>query len=356
MKYQSLVIYYFSGTGNARNAALWIADVARTKGLDTHLINIDRFKKIQIPEHDGNILIGFCTPTHGFNVPPIMLKFISKFPKLKNANVFILNTRGGLKFHKWFIPGLSGVAQYLPALILWLKGFGIVGMQPLDLPSNWLILHPGLKGKVVLSIYNRCEKIVNDFTELLLNGKRTYKAFFSLPFDLAMIPIAIGYYFVGRFFFAKTLIATNACDNCDLCIKQCPVRAIKVTKSKPFWTYACESCMRCVNKCPKRAIETAHGFAGLIVVLIYTLILPYLFIQLGRFEIMGRSFISYMPDPVWSVIKAILFLLILFLGYRLLHMIMKNKVINRVIAYSSFSKYTFWRRYKIPNMSNAQRK
>ncbi|NQU84175.1 MAG: flavodoxin domain-containing protein [Mariniphaga sp.] len=206
MKYNQLIIYYFSGTGNARNAASWIINVAKEKGLKTQLINIDRFESIEIPELTEKTLIGFCFPTHGFNMPPLVIKFIRNFPKLKNNDVFILNTRGGLKLSKLFIPGLSGLAQFLPALILRLKGFRIVGMQPLDLPSNWLILHPGLRKKVVDSIYQRCEAIVEKFALRILNGGKNYKAFLSLPFDIAVFPIAFGYYFFGRFFLAKTLL------------------------------------------------------------------------------------------------------------------------------------------------------
>ena len=82
MKYDQLIIYYFSGTGNARNAAQWIISVAEERGIKTHLINIDRFKTIDLPVVTDKTLIGFCSPTHGFNLPPIMLKFIRKFPKV----------------------------------------------------------------------------------------------------------------------------------------------------------------------------------------------------------------------------------------------------------------------------------
>lgn len=44
-------------------------------------------------------------------------------------------------------PGLSGLALILPALMLRLKGYRIKGLRPLDLPSNWISLHPGLRGK-----------------------------------------------------------------------------------------------------------------------------------------------------------------------------------------------------------------
>jgi len=122
-----------------------------------------RFWKTLYTSLIDRTLIGFCSPTHGFNSPPILVKFIRKFPYVKNADVFILNTRAGLKLHKLFIPGLSGLAQILPALILKLKGYRIFGMQPLDLPSNWISVHPGLRKKVVNSIYHRCYRIVNSF-------------------------------------------------------------------------------------------------------------------------------------------------------------------------------------------------
>jgi ferredoxin len=348
MKYDQIIIYYFSGTGNARNAAIWIEKIAKEKGLKTHLINIDRFKTVDIPELSGKTLIGFCAPTHGFNMPPIVLKFLVKFPKVKNVDAFILNTRAGMKLHKFYLPGLSGAAQLLPALILRLKGFRIVGMQPLDLPSNWLLLHPGLKGKVVNSIYERCQGIVNNFAINMLDGKRKYKALISLPVDLALIPISIGYYFIGRFFLAKTLVATNACTNCNICISKCPVEAIKTVDERLFWTYKCESCMRCVNRCPQRAIETAHGFSGLIVVVVYVLLIPLIITILKYYNILDVEKQSKLFEQGWFLITSSILVLFGFLSYRLLHFIMKYKIVNRIITYSSLSKYKFWRRYKPP--------
>jgi len=348
IKYDQLILYYFSGTGNAKNAAIWFTNIAKKKGIETFLINIDRFKKIEIPELNGKILIGFCTPTHGFNLPPLVLKFIRKFPKCNDSDVFLLNTRGGLKLSRLFIPGISGIAQLLPALLLWLKGFKIVGMQPLDLPSNWLILHPGLKKKVINSIYTRCNGIIDDFANSILAGRKRYKALLSFPIDILLLPVALGYYFIGRFFLAKTLIATDACNKCDICILKCPVEAIKKVKERPFWTYKCESCMRCVNSCPQRAIETAHGFSGLILVGVYVLILPFLISVLRNYDILDVKKQSYVFGQFWSIFTALVLLIFTFLSYGILHFLMRLKIANRIITYSSLSKYKFWRRFKSP--------
>jgi Pyruvate/2-oxoacid:ferredoxin oxidoreductase delta subunit len=350
MTYDRLIIYYFSGTGNAKNASGWILQVAKEHGIKSQLINIDRFQNIEYPAFTEKTLIGFCSPTHGFNLPPLVLKFIRKFPKVKKTDAFILNTRGGLKLFRFFLPGLSGLGQIWPALVLSLKGFRIVGMQPLDLPSNWLILHPGLRDKVVNSIYNRCRSIVTGFAIKILNGKKRYKALISLPLDMAIIPVSVGYYLIGRFFLAKTLVATDACDNCMRCVNQCPVNAIKMINDRPFWSYQCESCMRCVNSCHVRAIQTTHTFSAALI-LISSLVISPLFIALLDFAgIWNWIKQSVIAENIWSLIYAFIFVLFVFISYRVLHFLMRYKSINRIIAYTSFSRYSFWRRYKAPKM------
>ncbi len=348
MKYEYLIIYYFSGTGNARNAASWIINIAEEKGIKTHFYKIDRSKIIDSPPLSANTLIGFCTPTHGFNIPPLVLNFIWKFPPSQNTDVFILNTRAGLKLSKLFVPGLSGVAQFLPAIILRLKGYRVVGMQPLDLPSNWILLHPGLREKVINSIYERCRRIVNRFTVKLLDGKKQYKAIVSFPIDILLAPVALGYYIFGRFFLAKTLMASNACTTCKLCIKQCPVGAIKEVDNRPFWTYRCESCMRCINTCPERAIETMQGFAILLLLLSPLVISPLLIAGLKYLGMRDLIHHSALTENIWSLIDAFIFLVFVFISYGLLHYLMRYKLINAVITYTSLSTYRFWRRYKAP--------
>ncbi len=333
--YNQLIVYYFSGTGNARNAANWIIKVAEEQGINARLINIDRFEKIEVPDLTENTLIGFCSPTHGFNMPPIVLRFIRKFPRVKHTDAFILNTRGGLKLYKFFLPGLSGLAQIWTAFILSLKGFRIVGMQPLDLPSNWLILHPGLKEKVVNSIYQRCHRIVDDFALKMLSGKRKYKALISLPFDIALIPISLGYYLVGRFFLAKTLVATDDCDNCEKCVNQCPVEAIKMINDRPFWSYRCESCMRCVHSCHVRAIETTHSFSTTLLLISSLVISPLLIALLDHFGFWEWIKQSVIAENIWSLVDAFIFLLFVFISYRILHFLMRYRFVNRIIAYTS---------------------
>lgn len=138
-----LRMFYFSGTGNARNVAHWMASAWQSRNREAETIDLARVEAHAICLDPGDE-VGIASPTHGFNFPPVTLRFLFAFPRAPNANgAFIVNTRAGVRFFGVCIPGLSGVAQLLAALVLLLKGYRVVGMRPIDLPSNWISLHPG---------------------------------------------------------------------------------------------------------------------------------------------------------------------------------------------------------------------
>ena len=346
-KISKLIIYYFSGTGNARNVTHWIENIAHKYKIETQIIDISKLKSrkdITIPD---NALIGFCSPTHGFNFPPIMFHFLLRFPRSRKNRVFIINTRAGLKMGKYFLPGMSGLAQFFSALILILKGFRIVGMHPIDLPSNWISFHPGIKPKVVESIYRRRKKETERFALNLINNQKDFKGLRTILIDLLISPIAFLYYIIGRFILAKSFYASKDCTNCGLCIKECPLQAIKTVDNRNFWTYKCESCMQCMNICPERAIETAHGYVFAIYYLItsFLVVKIYKLLQINRF--LDNIFLEWLSDILLFFIDSVLIVLLIIAFYGIFHYLLRFRFFERIIVYTSLTKWKFWRRYKI---------
>lgn len=344
--YKNLIIYYFSGTGNALTAARWITAQAETRGIKVQMIPVDRLDKPPLKQTAEATITGFLYPTHGFSLPWIMLRFMLNLHSTKATDAFLLNTRGGLKIGRWFTPGLSGMALLLPMLILFLKGFKIKGLQPLDMPSSWISLHPGLNNKTISLIINRCKGIVDSFAGKILEGKRTCRGLLWLPVDLALVPIAVAYSLFGRFILAKTFIASSNCNDCRLCEEKCPVQAVHIINGRPYWSFRCESCMRCMNICPKKSIQAAHGF-----VIISFIILSFIPYSLWITAVLtstifpGRGFLySIIFDLAgWSF--QILFF---FIAYRLLCRIIQNRAINDFFTFSSLTRY--WRRYMAPRV------
>ena len=340
--FKKIYIYYISGTGNARMSSEWIADEAKKRGVHAVVQKIDRLENIEFPNPDKDMLIGFAFPTHGFNAAPIMIRFIASFPTGLSKEVFLLNTRASMKLSKLFLQGISGMALILPAFILMLKGYRCIGFRPVDLPSNWIPLHPGLKEKVIKSIFERCEKIVRSFTGKILSGKRIYRGLYSLPFDILVSPIALGYYIAGRFFLSKTFIATDRCDNCGICIRECPTGSIRLVNNRPYWSLTCESCMRCLNNCPKKAIETPHG-AVLVFFFVFTFINSQLILLLANF------FDSATGTLWWELTVKIVsisgMIVVTTLLYRILHYSLFLKPFRFIVKYTSLTTLPFWRRY-----------
>ena len=342
-KYKKIILYYFTGTGNSLKASRWISQEATKYNVETKIYAIDNNLKVDPNDIDDETLIGFLSATHGFNIAPLMLKFILKFPSICKTDVFILNTRAGLKFSKIFFPGLSGAAQFLPMIILKIKGYKIVGGLPLDMPSNWLFIHPGLNNNAVNAISNRCEKITKNFTNKIIDGKKYFrKMLITLPIDIALLPITFAYYFVGRFVLAKTMIYTSNCNNCKICVNNCPVNAIKIKNNRPYWTFSCESCMRCVNLCPRKSIQTSH-FIFTLIMISYIFGFNYLFIDIIKLQ----DFMNY--DFIISISKILFTIIETFILYFIIQRFMKNKIISSIIKYTSFS--TYWRRYLAPDIS-----
>jgi Pyruvate/2-oxoacid:ferredoxin oxidoreductase delta subunit/flavodoxin len=350
--WNKLLIFYFTGTGNARATAQWIVDEAESRGIDSKMINIAGHPDLHSININENTLIGFCYPTHGFNAPPIVLRFLRQFPKTKfQNNVFVLNTRAGMKMGKWFTPGLSGLAELLPAFILRTKGFRIVGYRPIDLPSNWISIHPGLKAKVVESIFVRCQRITRQFAVKIFNGKKVQRGLYDLPIDLIISPLALAYYFYGRFILSKTFIATDVCDQCGLCVRECPVNAISMLNEKPYWAYHCESCMHCMNYCPQRAIETPHGFTALIWWVAYTLLPGFVLYLIHRQDAFVIPNGENPDNFIRYLVEIILGTAVIFGAYKLLHLLLRFSFVNKLLRLSSLTSFAFWRRYRAPKNS-----
>ncbi|MHC1739463.1 MAG: EFR1 family ferrodoxin [Ignavibacteriaceae bacterium] len=339
--YKKIIIYYFSGTGNSRNVVTWMSEVAKEFNVEAtvnDIVNCERLNPVK-PEEDT--LVVFCSPVHGFNYPPIMLNFIRRFPKGKN-DVLLMNTRGGMKIGKWVTPGLTGAAFYLSGLFLRIKGYRIRGMFPVDLPSNWQSLHPALNQNTINYLHEKNRERVTTFARKFYSGEKYFKSLRSLPFDLIVAPISLAYYFIGRFFLAKTFYASGDCDNCGVCIKNCPVKAIIRVNERPFWTFNCESCMRCMGNCPKRAIETGHGYLALVLFLFYAFLFP---------PIIQKFYTHFefgIADPlIKELIQAGIFLCFFAMIYRIIHYLKQIRVFERIIVFSSLTKYKFWgKRYK----------
>lgn len=346
-----LRIHYFTGTGNSWWAAQQLSALAQNNGLETELSAAAGRKKGSEKAPERNDLVVFSYPTHGFSLPWHMLKFIMAYPRGR-ARVVLVNNRAGMKFGRIFTPGLSGIAILLPMLILCLKGYRIAGALPLDTPSNWVVIHPGLSLRTVHAIMERRKREIHKLWQKMAAGKCSFptKFWIMIPLDILVTPVSLAYLAFGRFLLTATYTADPSCDGCGLCASQCPVGAIRMVGKKPHWSIRCESCMRCLNICPEKA---AHGSWLLMGLFTWALIrltsfsgpLAFAWKALNRW---GGEAASLPLYPAW-------WLLTVFMAWMLGHLVF---YLNRWKPAARFLAVTtpmhFWRRYLHPAFGPAR--
>jgi ferredoxin/flavodoxin len=348
MAYKKLIIFYFSGTGNAKRITSWLSEMALKRGMTVQTFNISKIDTDKIkamPFGFSDELIIIISPVHGFNFPPITLNFIHHFPK-GNSHIVLMNTRAGMRVGNFVTPGVSGATFFWSSFILRRKGHKIVGKIPFDMPSNWISFHPALTDKATKFIHEKMHRKVEKHAGIIFSGQPDYLAHWDIVQDTLVLPVALAYYCFGRFFLAKSFYATKACDNCGICEKECAVRAIKNSETSPYWTLKCESCMRCMNTCPKRAIETTHGLW--FVLAISTSPLSGLFCHLMNLNPLSTC----TGFLIWN---AILFILLI-TSYQLQYLLLKNKFFGKLIAFTSLTYYKLWGRYYSSKKRNRYKK
>jgi Pyruvate/2-oxoacid:ferredoxin oxidoreductase delta subunit/flavodoxin len=336
MNYNTINIFYFSGTGNAKQVASWFSELAIEKNIDCRLFNIEEKDVNSINIENSQNLIVIIAPIHGFNFPKIMLNFIRKFPEGKNR-IVLMSTRGGLKIGNIITPGVTGVAFMWSSIILKKKGYKIVGQIPFDMPSNWISIHPALRKKSVDFIIEKNRSRTKKHFEKLCADKTNFAARKDIIQDAITSLLSFLYLFGGRYFFAKSYYASHKCTHCNLCEKQCPVKAIKTVNQRPCWTFKCESCMKCMNNCPVNAIETTHGL-WIFVFLISLIAVPLFYDVLPNFpRHWSVVFLIYNVFWIGSIV----------LLYNVQHILLKNRVFAKIISFASLTYYKFWGRYNI---------
>jgi Pyruvate/2-oxoacid:ferredoxin oxidoreductase delta subunit/flavodoxin len=325
-----LMIFYFSGTGNAKQIALWVSECAKARGIGSQLCNISTVSSVEMFDVETAIVI--ISPIHGFSYPKIIFDFIKKLPK-GNNRVILMATRGGLRIRNFVTPGLTGVAFFVCKILLKSKGYRIIGQIPFDMPSNWFFLHPALSQKTIDTIFEKNHSRVKRHTDKLFTTNRNFQSRKELLQDILISPVSLGYSLAGKYVFAKSFYASTKCTNCNLCANNCPVKAIKTVNGKPFWTFRCQSCMKCMSDCPSKAIELAHGLT------VITAILSSVILSFLSSFIVADYFHSWIVKLLILTVLLILFLLVF---YSIQHILLRNKYLEKLIVFTSLTHYKFW--------------
>ncbi len=345
------VIYFYSGTGNSFRVASLIAKELIASGNAADVIPLEASDPEDelLPFSDDKRGFGLLMPVHGFTLPWFVLKKIVRLPRGKGKKAFVSSTRAGTKWGRVFLPGISGSAMFIAALILRLKGYRVLWIKSFDMPSNWMSLHPGFSEKNARAIITRTEWRVSVFADRIAAGRAyifSVNTCTEFLWGCLLLPISLPYLFLGRFGLAKLFFANTDCNGCGRCARDCPLQAIEmrgIKNPRPYWKITCESCMRCMAYCPAKAVEASQP---LLILYYYASTVPALYIA----SQIPSSLLTRFPGGamiVYQILSVLSYFLSLFVIYTALFYLIKLTPLKYLMTYTTLTH--FYRRYHEPD-------
>jgi ferredoxin len=254
------VVLYSTGTGNSFRVACWAREIFADKKIPCVIRQITTRSPEGLPIARPGDYLGVSVPTHGFGAQWSVVKKVLALPRGNGCTGFVTACCAGMKLGRIHVPGVEGTAAWGIALILALKGYKVRAVNGVDMPSNWIVVHPGFSRASAVSMSEQCRRRYALLLDRVTSGRNFFPArsFVTLVLGIALLPVTLGYNLLGRFVLSKMLFADKRCTSCGQCARSCPVHGITMrNQGKPFprWSFKCESCMRCVGFCPERAIQ-----------------------------------------------------------------------------------------------------
>ena len=202
------MIVYFSGTGNSRFAAEFLA-----KRLGDELLDAGQRMKTGERDslHSDRPWI-FAAPIYAWRMANVMAEYIHHTELTGSRDAYFVLTCGG---------EIGNAGQYV-AQLCEEKGLNYKGVLEVVMPENYI-------------------------------------AMFNAPGEEESRAIEGFYKFYVK---ADAFFATDACTGCGFCVEACPLNNIRLNDGKPVWGKNCTHCMACICGCPTEAIEYGKRSRG----------------------------------------------------------------------------------------------
>ena len=231
------MILYFSGTGNSRYVAEFIA-----KATGDELVSMN--ERIQTKNKSALVSekpLVFVAPVYAGRIPRAVESYIREVSFAGNKAAYFVAVCAG---SAWIA---ASYAQKLCAE----KGFKLLGFSSVLMPQGY-IAHAEIAPE------SETNQIIDAAAPKIKLLAQLIKG--SLPFPAeapgkAVMSRLLNPVMYATMISAKGFHTTAACSGCGGCVKRCPLNNVKMADNKPQWGKSCTHCMACIAGCSHQAIE-----------------------------------------------------------------------------------------------------
>jgi flavodoxin/ferredoxin len=231
------MIYYFSGTGNSKHIAEKISDATGDRVVFMSENTIAAHEIYEITEKER---IGFIFPVYWYCIPTIVEKFIKqlKLSGYQNQYVYAIASYG--------IAAGNRLIEILAKKQL--KLCSIFGVKMVD---NYVIGYNVAKEASQIKTTQKAEIEIDKIIAMI--NAHTPIEYIKKGGIAFLTPITSFAY--RRTDHTKKFYTTEACTQCNQCVKDCPCNVIRMKNNRPEWTGECTFCLKCIHSCKQSAIQ-----------------------------------------------------------------------------------------------------
>lgn len=233
------MILYFSGTGNSRACAQWLADTLGDDCRDVFSLVRDGIAG----EFVSQTPWVFVSPTYSWRLPRVFVDVL-RTSRLSGArDAYFVMTCG---------EDIGAAPRYNCALCTRL-GLRCRGTLPVVMPENYIAMFSAptpeearpilAAARPTLERAAACIRQGSDFPERKVG-----------PLDRLKSGLVNNLFY--RFQVKdRPFTVSDACISCGRCERDCPLGNIRLEGGRPVWGGRCTHCMACICGCPTAAIE-----------------------------------------------------------------------------------------------------
>lgn len=248
-KIEKITMVYFTGTGGTGEVAACIEEKFKEKGLQVIKKEITQEKGHLIEETD---LVIILAPVYALRIASIMEKWVSHMSEVSGTYAAVISVSGGGEVSP------NTACRLKTKRLLKKKGYELIYEEMLVMPSNFTVhADEQMNLDIIRALPRKAERIARD----ILAGKRRIKS--PKVLDRFLAPLGMGEH-VGAKVFGSCMHATDACNQCGLCVRGCPVGNIRLNDApgkngRPKYGFRCIWCMKCIYNCPQKALVPGMG-------------------------------------------------------------------------------------------------
>ena len=240
------MIIYFSGTGNSRYCAQYLAHQLGDEAVDAF-----GFIRNGIA---AELITGkpwvFVSPTYAWQLPRVFAEFIRSGNFAGSTDAYFVMTCG---------DDIGNAAAYIE-LLCKEKGLHFKGVLPVVMPENYIAMFDAPDEKESAEIIVKARPVLHE----AVNHIRVGEDFPEVPVDLKGKAKSgkINEVFYKKFVNDKDFYAKDSCMSCGKCVESCVLNNIRLENGRPVWGGNCTHCMACICGCPAEAIEYGKKSKG----------------------------------------------------------------------------------------------